>query len=91
MTAEGEFKPLEPVRQPSGKTIYAWAVRGDIDPAAVHSNTFSIELPKGSGKMREFPEIDRAEWFSINEARQKLLKGQVPFLDQLAKMPLADG
>jgi len=86
---EGEFEVLDPVRQPSGKLVYAWAVRGDIDPAAVHSNTFSMELPKGSGKMREFPEIDRAGWFSLMAARRKLLKGQVPFLDQLEKMLFA--
>jgi len=84
--AEGDFQPLDPVRQPSGKLVYAWAVRGDIDPAAVRSNNFSMEWPKGSGKMREFPEVDRAGWFSFIVARRKLLKGQVPFLDQLERM-----
>ncbi len=79
----GEFQPLDPVRQPGGKLVYAWAVRGDVAPAAIRSNTFSIELPKGSGKMREFPEIDRAGWFSLEEARRKILKGQVAFLDEL--------
>jgi predicted NUDIX family NTP pyrophosphohydrolase len=73
------------VRQPSGKVVYAWAVRGDIDQTAIRSNTFSIELPKGSGRMREFPEVDRADWFSLDEARRKILKGQVALLDQFER------
>lgn len=81
----GEFEPLEPVRQPSGKIVYVWIALGDYDPAAVRSNLFSIELPSGSGKIRQFPEVDRAGWFPMDEARRKLLKGQVAFLDQLAK------
>lgn len=81
-----QFEPLQPVRQPSGKTVYAWAARGDVDASAIRSNTFSIELPKGSGKLREFPEVDRAAWFSLAEARRKILKGQVPLLDDLEKM-----
>jgi predicted NUDIX family NTP pyrophosphohydrolase len=85
-TAEGEFEVLDPLRQPSGKIVYAWAVRGDMDASAARSNTFTIEWPKGSGKMREFPEVDRAGWFSLKAARQKLLKGQVAFLDQLEEM-----
>lgn len=83
--ATGEFVALDPVRQPSGKTVYVWAAQGDIDPGAIRSNTFSIELPKGSGKMREFPEVDRAGWFSLDAARRKILKGQVAFLDQFEK------
>ena len=75
--------PLEPLRQPSGKIVYAWAVKHDFDPTGFKSNTFSMEWPPKSGRYRDFPEIDRAEWFSINEARHKILKGQVPFLDQL--------
>jgi predicted NUDIX family NTP pyrophosphohydrolase len=84
--ADGKFEPLEPVRQPSGKTVYAWAVRGDVDASAIRSNTFSIEMPKGSGKLREFPEVDRAAWFSLVEAKQKILQGQAPLLDQLERM-----
>jgi predicted NUDIX family NTP pyrophosphohydrolase len=83
LNVNGEFQALEPVRQPSGKIVYAWAVRADADPSEVRSNTFSLEWPKGSGKIREFPEIDRADWFPIAVARQKLLKGQVAFLDRL--------
>jgi predicted NUDIX family NTP pyrophosphohydrolase len=88
--ATGEFVALDPVRQPSGKVVYAWAVHGDIDPAAIHSNTFLIELPKGSGKMREFPEVDRAGWFSLEEARRKILQGQVAILDQFERKFVAD-
>ena len=85
---EGEFKPLDPVRQPSGKIVYAWAVRSDVDAAAIESNAFSVEWPPKSGKVKEFPEVDRAEWFSIDIARRKILKGQVLFLDQLAHMEI---
>jgi predicted NUDIX family NTP pyrophosphohydrolase len=88
--AAGEFVSLDPVRQPSAKVVYAWAVRGDIDQTAIRSNTFSIELPKGSGKMREFPEVDRAQWFSLDEARRKILKGQVALLDQFERKIPAD-
>ncbi len=72
-----------PLKQPSGKVITAFAVRGDLDLAGTESNTFELEWPKGSGRVREFPEIDRAEWFSVAQARSKLLKGQRPLLDQL--------
>jgi predicted NUDIX family NTP pyrophosphohydrolase len=79
----GEFRPLAPIRQPSGKTIHAWAVEGDCDPAAITSNTFSIEWPPRSGTVRKFPEIDRAAWFALDEARERITKGQRGFLDQL--------
>lgn len=79
----GEVIPLEPVRQPSGKAVHAWAIKGDFDPAALKSNTFSMEWPPKSGRRQEFPEVDRAEWLSIDVAKRKILKGQVPFLDQL--------
>jgi predicted NUDIX family NTP pyrophosphohydrolase len=79
----GDAIPLEPLRQPSGKTVCAWAVRGDADPAKLKSNTFSVEWPPHSGRTRDFPEVDRAAWFTIEEARRKILKGQAGFLDQL--------
>jgi predicted NUDIX family NTP pyrophosphohydrolase len=79
----GELIPLKPRRQPSGKIIYAWAVRGDVDPARVRSNTFSIEWPPGSGRRQVFPEVDRAAWFPLHIARDKISKGQVGFLDEL--------
>ena len=75
--------PLTPVKQPGGKTVHAWAVEGDCDPAAIRSNTFSMEWPPRSGRQREFPEIDRGEWFGLEEAEGRINKGQLGFLDQL--------
>jgi predicted NUDIX family NTP pyrophosphohydrolase len=79
----GDMIPLEPIRQPGGKLVYAWAIRGDVNPADLKSNTFLMEWPPKSGRQQEFPEIDRGAWFAIPTARQKILKGQVGFLDQL--------
>jgi predicted NUDIX family NTP pyrophosphohydrolase len=79
----GDFIPLVPLRQPGGKLVFAWAVRSDFDPAGLRSNTFSLEWPPKSGRRQEFPEVDRAEWFALDSARRKILKGQAPFLDQL--------
>lgn len=75
--------PLEPLRQPSGKVVYAWAMKEDLDPVRLKSNTFSMEWPPKSGRQQGFPEIDRAEWFTIELAMQKILKGQAGFLAQL--------
>ena len=80
---EGEFRALAPIRQKGGKTVLAWAVEGDCDPAAVRSNLFSMEWPPKSGKQAEFPEVDRAEWFTIEEAKRRLLPAQIPLLDEL--------
>ncbi len=74
--ATGDFKPLTPLKQRSGKIVHAWAVNMDCDPALVRSNTFTW-------KGRTYPEIDRAAWFSLPDARQKILPGQLGFLDQL--------
>jgi predicted NUDIX family NTP pyrophosphohydrolase len=82
-SVDGKFEALAPLRQPSGKIVYAWAVQGNVDGSAIRSNHFSMEWPPGSGKTREFPEVDRADWFDFNAARRKILKGQAPFLDQL--------
>jgi predicted NUDIX family NTP pyrophosphohydrolase len=79
----GEFQSLGTLKQPSGKVIHAWCAESDFDCANVKSNLFSMEWPPKSGKAAEFPEVDRAEWFAIDEARQKILKGQQPFLDRL--------
>ncbi|VEG55556.1 NUDIX hydrolase [Mycolicibacterium aurum] len=79
----GQRIDLAPVRQPGGKVVTAFAVRGDLDADGVVSNTFTLEWPRGSGQFREFPEIDRAGWFDLVAARVKLLKGQRPLLDQL--------
>jgi predicted NUDIX family NTP pyrophosphohydrolase len=79
----GDATPLGVVRMSSGKQVHAWALRADFDPAALRSNRFEIEFPPGSGAMRSFPEVDRAAWFSVAEARRRLLAAQVPFLDRL--------
>jgi len=75
-TASGDFVPLTPLKQPSGKVVHAWALEGDCDPALVRSNTFEF-------KGREYPEIDRAAWFGLAEARKKILRGQAGFLEEL--------
>ena len=81
----GEFIELAPLRQPGGKVVHVWAVAGDVDASSITSNTFSIEWPPRSGKSRTFPEVDRAGWFTLAEAREKLLPGQRPFLDDLLR------
>lgn len=83
LTAEGTFLPLTPRKQSSGKIVHAWAVCGDCDPRAIKSNIFSMEWPPRSGRMEEFPEVDRAEWFDLESARKRIHKGQVGFLDEL--------
>jgi predicted NUDIX family NTP pyrophosphohydrolase len=84
LPAGTELTELGTVRQASGKVITAFAAAGDLDAAAITSNTFTIEWPPRSGRLQEFPEIDRAAWFPLDQARAKLVKGQVPFLDRLA-------
>lgn len=83
--AAGEMIPLEPIRQPGGKTVHAWAMRANLDPAAVESQSFSMEWPPKSGRRQEFLEVDRAAWFPIDTARTKILKGQEGFINQLVK------
>jgi predicted NUDIX family NTP pyrophosphohydrolase len=80
---DGPRIDFPPLKQPSGKIITAFAVRGDLDLEGTMSNTFTLEWPKGSGNVREYPEIDRADWFCVPAARSKLLKGQRPLLDRL--------
>ena len=82
-TVAGEAIPLKPLRQPGGKVVYAWAMKADFDPAHLRSNTFTMEWPPKSGNHKEFPEIDRAAWFSLEDAGHKILKGQSGFLAQL--------
>jgi predicted NUDIX family NTP pyrophosphohydrolase len=77
-----ELVPLGQVRG-SGKLLTVWAAEGDLDAASTTSNTFELEWPPRSGRVQEFPEIDRAAWFGVEEARAKLVKGQLPFLDRL--------
>lgn len=76
---------LTPLKQRSGKVVHAWAVEGDIDSSAVTSNTFSMEWPPRSGRQQEFPEVDKGEWFAMAAAREKLLAGQLGFLDELER------
>jgi predicted NUDIX family NTP pyrophosphohydrolase len=78
-----DFLPLGEVRQSGGKVLTVWAAEGDLDAAAAVSNTFSLEWPPRSGRIQEFPEIDRAAWMTPDEARSKLVRGQVPLLDRL--------
>jgi predicted NUDIX family NTP pyrophosphohydrolase len=82
----GDFRPLGTIKQPSGKIIHAWAAESDFDVSTVKSNLFSMEWPPRSGKKGEFPEVDRAAWFSIEEARIKIIKGQAPFLERLLEV-----
>lgn len=82
----GVFRELEPVRQRSGKIVYAWAVEGDCDPAAVRSNTFPLEWPPRSGRFLDIPEVDRGGWFGIPQAHEKILDGQRPLLEQLERI-----
>lgn len=83
---DGEAVPLGEVRQRSGKVVEAWALAGDLDPATVRSATFEIEWPPRSGRRQTFPEVDRAAWFPLSRAREKLLPAQVPLLDRLAAL-----
>jgi predicted NUDIX family NTP pyrophosphohydrolase len=83
---EGEFIELPEIRQAGGKLVKAWAVEGDLDPASVRSNTFEMEWPPRSGKVQQFPEVDRAEWFSIGVAREKILRGQAGLLESVERI-----
>ncbi|MCU1337422.1 MAG: Phosphohydrolase [Bryobacterales bacterium] len=85
VTLSGNFIPLGEIRQGGGKVVMAWAMEGDLDAANIHSNTFSMPWPPGSGKLQEFPEIDRAEWFNLDVARRKILKGQAELLERLGE------
>jgi predicted NUDIX family NTP pyrophosphohydrolase len=79
----GELTDLGTVRQKSGKLVRAWALEGDLDPATIRSNTFVAEWPPRSGRLQEFPEVDRAAWFSLDEARERINPAQAAFLDRL--------
>lgn len=74
---------LGELRQPGGKRVIVWALEADLDVTQASSNTFRLEWPRGSGNVRDFPEVDRLEWVTVGLARKRLLKGQVPFLDRL--------
>ena len=82
---EGELVDLGEVKQRSGKVVTAWALEGDADAAHITSNTFTLEWPPRSGRLREFPEVDRAAWFALGEAQERILEAQAPLLDRLAE------
>lgn len=86
----GPVLPLGQKKQPGGKMVQIWAAQGDFDPTQLRSNAFEMEWPKGSGRMQSFPEVDRAAWFELAEARRRILPGQAAFLDALVTA-LADG
>lgn len=83
---DGDWQPLGDARQSSGKIVTIWALEGDLDTDLVVPGMFTMEWPLRSGRMQEFPEIDRAEWFPVDEARQKLVTGQHVFLDRLEEL-----
>jgi predicted NUDIX family NTP pyrophosphohydrolase len=80
---DGPFRPLEPLRQKGGKLVRAWVVEGDLEVSSIRSDTFTMEWPPRSGRTASFPEVDRGAWFTPSQAREKILKGQVGFLEQL--------
>jgi len=84
LTPQGEFLRLGSFRQSSAKTVEVWAVEGEADPARLASNTFAMEWPPRSGRIREFPEVDRAAWFTLPEAARKVVRGQAPILEALS-------
>ena len=84
--AEGYFTQLTPVKQKSGKIVYAWATELDFDPALLTSNTFDMEWPPRSGKKRSFPEVDKGAWFTVDQAETYLLEGQRPLLHELKQL-----
>jgi predicted NUDIX family NTP pyrophosphohydrolase len=83
-SADGPAIPLGHVKQRSGKVVHAWAVRGDVDPSHLRSNSFEVEWPPRSGRMQSFPEVDRAAWFDLDDARRRIVPAQAKFLDELA-------
>jgi predicted NUDIX family NTP pyrophosphohydrolase len=88
---DGAFIALGTLKLPSGKLLYAWAVQGDFDPAQLRSNEFALEWPPKSGRMQQFPEVDRAAWFALDEAKAKIQKGQAPLLERLREQLAAHG
>jgi len=79
----GAFMPLGELRMHSGKIVHAWAVEGDLDTSRAHSNTFTLEWPKHSGVVREYPEVDEAQWFGLDEAGTRIANAQTGFLERL--------
>jgi len=86
LKVSGEFLPLGAVEQAGGKIVQAWAIEADCDPAQIKSNLFALEWPPKSGRKQQFPEIDRAQWFTPAEARQRIIPAQAGFIDQLLSL-----
>jgi predicted NUDIX family NTP pyrophosphohydrolase len=86
LQAEGKFLSLTPIRQSGGKIVHAFALESDFDPSAIRSNSFEIEWPPRSSKKQSFPEVDRAAWFPLDEARQKINPAQIALLDELQRL-----
>lgn len=82
----GDFRPLAPIRQAGGKVVHAWALEGDCDADAITSDSFILEWPPRSGRMQAFPEVDRAQWFTLPLAREKINPAQRAFLDELERL-----
>jgi predicted NUDIX family NTP pyrophosphohydrolase len=80
---DGNYISLAPIKQKNGKLVYAWAAEGDFDTASLESNLFTMEWPPKSGRMQEFPEVDRADWFAAETAKRKMLSGQPALVDEL--------
>jgi len=86
LSVDGEFLSLGELKQSSSKRIKAWAIEYDFDPAEIKSNSFMMEWPPRSGRMQQFPEVDAGAWFSLSDARLKLIRGQEPFLTRLVEL-----
>jgi len=82
---DGDFVELGELRQPSGKIVHAWALEGDLDVEQIRSNTFILEWPRNSGRHQDYPEVDTGRWFSIDQARLRITRGQMGFLDRLVE------
>jgi len=85
LPVNGPFMELQPIKQKSGKWVYAWATEADFDTTLLVSNSFEMEWPPRSGQQKSFPEVDRAEWFSVQEAIEKIIPAQIPFVMELEK------
>lgn len=83
LTLDGPFLPLDEVKQKAGKRVVAWACEGDCDANAITGNTVTMEWPRGSGRLVEFPEVDRCAWFGLDAARDRINAAQAAFLDRL--------
>lgn len=86
LALSGTLEPLGEIRQKAGKRVVGFACEGELDVADIRSNSFEIEWPPRSGRRQAFPEVDRAEWFDLDTAREKIVPGQVPFLDRLESL-----